>query len=141
MIKPIQNRKAIITSGYGVRVIPGGMKEMHGGIDIAVPGNPSHVPVYATCSGRITAMTDASASCGNSVFIKPSDGDFYCLYFHLDYINPDLQVGEPVVAGEYLGAMGNTGNSRGMHLHYGHRKGMASGTETIDPIEVSELYK
>jgi murein DD-endopeptidase MepM/ murein hydrolase activator NlpD len=37
--------------------------------------------------------------------------------------------------------MGNTGASRGMHLHYGHRKGMVSGSETFDPADVSALYR
>lgn len=141
MTKPVKNKNAVVTSGYGKRTIPNGSTEFHGGIDIAVTGNPKHVPIYSTCLGKVTAITDASASCGNAVFIKPVDHDFYCLYFHLDYVNPDIYVGATVAEDDYIGAMGNTGNSRGMHLHYGHRKGMESGSETIDPQEVRGLYK
>jgi murein DD-endopeptidase MepM/ murein hydrolase activator NlpD len=140
MVKPVRNPTATVTSGYGTRTIPNGTKEFHGGIDIAVTCKEEHIPIYATCDGVITARTDASASCGNSWFVRADGKDFYCLYFHLAYTNPDLRIGDRVKAGDYLGAMGNTGNSRGVHLHYGHRKGMESGTETLDPQEVRRLY-
>jgi len=139
MTKPVKNKGAIITSHFGTRVIPNGDTEFHGGIDIAVPG-VKRVPIYAACSGKIAALTDEKASCGNAVFIKPYVGDYYCLYFHLDFLNPDLSVADSLLAGDYLGTMGNTGVSRGVHLHYGHRKGLTSGTECIDPIEVAGLY-
>lgn len=139
MTKPIKNKKAIITSPYGKRTLKG-KEENHGGIDIAVQGNP-RCPVYATCDGTITTIiTDPKASCGIAVFIKPQDKDYYCLYFHLEFVNPDLLYGDKVKEGDYLGTMGNTGHSFGVHLHYGHRKGMASGTECYDPKEVSSLY-
>jgi murein DD-endopeptidase MepM/ murein hydrolase activator NlpD len=139
MTKPVKNKYAIITSQFGERRIPDGTIENHGGIDIAVPG-VRYVPIYATCSGKVAAITDATASCGNAVFVKPDVGDYYCLYFHLDFVNPDIAVNDQVLEGDYLGTMGNTGVSRGIHLHYGHRKGMTSGTECIDPVDVSGLY-
>lgn len=142
MIRPIKNKNAIMTSGYGNRTLPNGNIEFHGGIDIAVPKNPTGVPVYATCAGTIGAIiTDASISCGRAVFIKRENADYFCLYMHLETVNPDMSVGDYIAQGQYLGTMGNTGASRGMHLHYGHRKSMVSGSETYDPIEVSELYK
>jgi len=146
MTKPVKNKNAVVTSGYGVRTLDG-KKEFHGGLDISVPGNPQHVPIYSTMSGVITAIIyDANASCGKAVFVKPDKSDFYCLYFHLDYINADLFVDEHIEEGQYIGGMGYTGrcippNKNGTHLHYGHRKGMESGTETLDPQEVRGMYK
>lgn len=142
MIRPIRNKKAVMTSGYGHRTLPNGSTEFHGGIDIAVHGNPVGVPVYSTCAGTIGAIiTDASISCGRAVFIKREGADYYCLYMHLETVNADLSVGDYIPQATYLGTMGNTGASRGMHLHYGHRKSMVSGSETYDPVEVSALYK
>lgn len=141
MTKPIKNKNAVITSPYGNRTVLD-KTEFHGGIDIAVPGNPAGVPVYATCAGIVGAIiTDAKMSCGRAVFIKKDSPEYYCLYMHLETVNADLSVGEHVIEGAYLGTMGNTGFSRGMHLHYGHRKTMVSGSETYPPDEVSALYK
>lgn len=140
MKKPVTCKGAIITSPYGERMITNGKKEFHGGIDIAVPG-VANVPIFAAYDGRVEAIiTNAKISCGLSFFIYNHCG-FYCLYFHLAIINPCLSVGDKIDEGAYLGIMGNTGNSRGVHIHYGHRKGMASGTETYEPTEIIKLYE
>jgi len=140
MIKPIQNKNAIITSPYGERILNGN-KEFHNGIDIAVKGNPNCVPVYASFAGVIGAIiNDSSMNCGRAVFVKRNDADFYCLYFHLASINSDLSVNDHIAEGMFLGIMGSSGFSTGQHLHYGHRKGMVSGTECYDPKEITQLY-
>lgn len=141
MIKPVQNKKAIITSPYGKRKLDG-VEQMHEGIDIAVIGNPSCVPVYATCSGTIGAiLNDSSMNCGRAVFVKKDNAEYYCLYFHLASINSDLSVNDKISEGSFIGIMGSSGHSTGQHLHYGHRKSMLSGTEAYNPEEVSKLYK
>lgn len=140
MTKPVKNKNAIITSLYGNRIL-NNENQFHEGIDIAVKGNPAGVPVYATCNGFIGAIIyDAKISCGKAVFIKRFDADYYCLYFHLDSVNADLSQNDFVHEGDFIGIMGNTGHSFGQHLHYGHRKGMQSGTETYDPKEITSLY-
>jgi murein DD-endopeptidase MepM/ murein hydrolase activator NlpD len=52
---------------------------------------------------------------GNVVVINHGNG-WQTLYAHLDTYN--VGCGQSVFQGNVIGAMGNTGNSSGSHLHY-----------------------
>jgi len=83
----------------------------HKGIDLAAS---TGTPIYATRSGIVTRAEYGSAN-GNFVFINHGDG-FTSVYLHMDeYI---VKPGQYVAQGEQIGTVGNTGLSKGAHLHF-----------------------
>ncbi|MEY8349662.1 peptidoglycan DD-metalloendopeptidase family protein [Bacillus cereus] len=87
----------------------------HYGIDIAASIG---TPVVAIRSGIVT-KSYFSNSYGHVVFVK--HGEYEAVYAHLNkrYV---LQ-GEHIARGEVIGEVGNTGESRGAHLHLEVHKG------------------
>ncbi len=100
------------TSGYGFRYDPfHGRGAMHGGIDMA----GSHgEPIYASASGRVV-RAERFAGYGNCIDIDHGKG-IVTRYGHLASIG--VNVGDSVIIGEKIGAMGSTGRSTGTHLHF-----------------------
>jgi murein DD-endopeptidase MepM/ murein hydrolase activator NlpD len=84
----------------------------HLGIDIAA-GEGS--PVYAADSGVITAMGNDQSGYGNVIQIKHGNS-YFTAYAHLSMI--EVSMCQSVYAGQRIGAAGDTGNSRGVHLHF-----------------------
>ena len=117
---PVPN--ALITSKFGPR---GRKHRMHKGIDIDLETGDA---VHAAFEGKIRyAMYNDSY--GNCVVIRHPNG-LETYYAHLDKIL--VKSGDYVQAGDYLGAGGNTGRSRGSHLHFEVRfLGVA-----IDPFSI-----
>ncbi|PFK29130.1 peptidase M23 [Bacillus cereus] len=87
----------------------------HYGIDIAATIG---TPVVAIRGGTVT-KSYFSNSYGHVVFVK--HGEYEAVYAHLNkrYV---LQ-GERIARGEVIGEVGNTGESRGAHLHLEVHKG------------------
>lgn len=56
-------------------------------------------------------------SYGNYVKIKHDNG-YYTLYAHMEYNSVTVKTGDRVRKGEVIGYMGNTGYSKGAHLHF-----------------------
>ncbi|MDO6629938.1 peptidoglycan DD-metalloendopeptidase family protein [Bacillus thuringiensis] len=81
----------------------------HYGIDVAAPIG---TPVAAIQDGKVT-KSYYSSSYGNVVFIK--HGEYEAVYAHLNkrYVGQ----GDYISKGEKIGEVGNTGESRGAHLH------------------------
>ena len=67
-------------------------------------------------------------SYGNYVKIK-HDNNYYTLYAHMVYKSVKVKTGDTVKKGEVIGSMGNTGHSKGAHLHFE----VYRGNELIDP--------
>lgn len=122
---PVPN--ALITSKFGPR---GRRHKMHKGIDIDLETGD---PVYAAFEGKVRyAMYNESY--GNCVVIRHPNG-LETYYAHLSRI--DVKSGDYVQAGDHLGAGGNTGHSRGSHLHFEIRfLGVA-----IDPFTIIQEGK
>ncbi|PEB52662.1 peptidase M23 [Bacillus pseudomycoides] len=81
----------------------------HYGIDIAAPiGTP-----VAAIQGGVVTKSYFSNSYGHVVFIK--HGEYEAVYAHLNkrYVTQ----GTRIARGELIGEVGNTGESRGAHLH------------------------
>jgi murein DD-endopeptidase MepM/ murein hydrolase activator NlpD len=99
-----------LTSGYGPR-----WGRLHAGIDIA-DESPDAI-VVAAASGTVI-RSYYSATYGNCVLITHKiDGmTFTTLYAHLE--KSTVTTGQSISKGEMLGYMGNTGDSRGKHLHF-----------------------
>ena len=102
-----------ISSPFGYRWHPiTGEWKMHNGVDMAAPEG---TPIYATRSGYVTiAAVDWAA--GNYVKIDHQDG-YSSIYMHMTHYV--VARGEYVKAGQLIGYVGNTGLSKGAHLHFG----------------------
>ncbi|MFV0560327.1 MAG: peptidoglycan DD-metalloendopeptidase family protein [Enterococcus sp.] len=103
----------VITSPFGSREDPTGASgTTHNGIDFA---GTSGTPVFAAKSGTVVEA-GYHWSAGNHVVLKHSDGH-YSYYMHLSSCTVTLN--QEVTVGTVLGGMGTTGNSTGVHLHFG----------------------
>jgi len=93
--------------------------EIHKGIDIS---NNTGTPIRATANGTVIAV-GSSGRYGRRIMIyhgTDENGNTYVtIYAHLSQLN--VKAGEKVVQGDIIGLMGNTGFSKGSHLHYGVR--------------------
>lgn len=100
-----------VSSYYGYRKNPfSGQRQLHRGIDIAVPEN---TPVYAAHAGIVeTAAFDSEY--GNYVVIRDEKG-FVTKYAHLNGVNVTAE--QEMESGSRIGLTGNTGSSTGSHLH------------------------
>ena len=63
------------------------------------------------------AVDNPATRGGRSVSLLGDDGVRYYLA-HFDAIAPELEPGDAVAAGEYLGTMGDTGRTSACHLHF-----------------------
>ena len=101
-----------VTSPFGARSNPlTGAAEFHQGIDI---GAPSGAPIRAAAAGTVTYAGPMSGY-GNVVVIS-HPGGMQTQYSHQSHLN--VSVGQPVTAGEVIGAVGATGNATGPHLDF-----------------------
>ena len=103
-----------VSSPYGWRANPwgNGPSEFHEGIDLV---GASGTSIYASKAGTV-ATTGYDASAGNYVIINHGDG-YYSYYLHLSSFA--VSTGQSVGQGSLVGGMGTTGNSTGVHLHFG----------------------
>ncbi|KPF82621.1 peptidase M24 [Brevundimonas sp. AAP58] len=100
------------TSSFGVRFDPfNGRPAVHQGQDFAAPLN---TPIYATAPG-IVSFAGVRSGYGNTVEIDHGRG-FKTRYAHLNSIA--VRTGQRVGLTQRIGAMGSTGRSTGVHLHY-----------------------
>lgn len=88
-----------------------GFTEEHPGVDIAAPLGS---PVVATARG-VVAEVDTDEVLGLFVRVKHPSG-YETVYGHLQrsYVKP----GQKVLAGDLVGAVGESGRTSGPHLHY-----------------------
>jgi murein DD-endopeptidase MepM/ murein hydrolase activator NlpD len=95
-----------ITSTFGPR-----KKRYHYGVDIDLETGDC---VAAAFDGRVR-IVKKSKSYGNVVVVRHSSG-LETYYAHLSKTN--VEIGQEVFAGQVIGLGGNTGRSRGSHLHF-----------------------
>ena len=113
--KPIASYKRV-SSEFGYRPHPiFGTTRLHNGIDLAAPTGTA---IYAAYDGRVVAAT-YSYSMGNYIMIDHGD-NLYTIYMHCSALYSS--VGDVVVRGETIAAVGSTGNSTGPHLHFTVRR-------------------
>ncbi|NIO19702.1 MAG: peptidoglycan DD-metalloendopeptidase family protein [Candidatus Aenigmarchaeota archaeon] len=137
----------VISSGFGLRMEEGSLK-LHGGIDIALPeGTEVYPAADGQVVEIVGGCAAAPASCkiiddttsdpdkrynhrqcgcngglGNYVTLKhhQSGQTFYTFYVHLKDVVTGLKKGDKVVvaSNRHIGLVGNTGYSKGTHLHF-----------------------
>jgi murein DD-endopeptidase MepM/ murein hydrolase activator NlpD len=100
----------VMTSPYGVRM-RSGSPTLHHGVDVAAP---TGTPVRAMKSGRVE-FAGGRGSYGLTV-IMTHGSNVRTLYAHLSRI--DVRAGDQVRGGTVIGAVGQTGNATGPHLHF-----------------------
>lgn len=115
-----------LTSPFGMRFHPIlNIWRMHNGVDMACAEN---TPIYASRSGVVTVADYQENGAGNYVQIDHGDG-YRSIYMHMTrYV---VRPGEYVTAGQTIGYVGNTGLSKGNHLHFG----ISYNGEYVNPME------
>ena len=126
-IKPCEGK---ITSHFRTAKRPN-----HHGIDIAKSGK---VDVVSVADG-VVVKSYTSKSYGETVIIQ-HEGNVQTLYSHL-IRGSRIANGSVVKQGDLIGLMGNTGASRGQHLHFEFHKGPwnTKKSNAINPVSVLPL--
>ena len=95
---------------------------MHNGVDFVNKQNGAvdGKPVYSVTDGKVVRF--ASTPDGNRVGVRvriQAPNGYQYNYFHLqDGSNSHLQYNMTINKGDFIGNVGNTGGSRGGHLHF-----------------------
>jgi murein DD-endopeptidase MepM/ murein hydrolase activator NlpD len=120
----------VLTSYYGWRD-----KRMHKGIDIDLNKGQ---PVAAAFDGKVRIAAKNNGGFGNVVIIMHANG-LETVYAHLSKIK--VKPGQIVLSGQTIGLGGNTGRSRGSHLHFETRyKGHALNPLCFIQYNENKLY-
>lgn len=114
-----------ISYGFGWRGT-----EFHEGADFT-PGQGAHVQAIA--AGTVRIATESGGAYGVTVVIDHIiDGQLISTrYAHMLYGSLQVSAGDTVVAGQFIGETGDTGQSYGAHTHV---EVLENGTTAIDPI-------
>jgi murein DD-endopeptidase MepM/ murein hydrolase activator NlpD len=121
--KPSSN----FTSSFGWR-----WGRQHSGVDFASPS--ASAPVSVIQPGIID--TGYEAGYGNWVAVKHDNGA-ETFYGHLSKV--EVKKGQRIEAGTVIGNQGNTGRSKGDHVHFEYRPG-GPGTNAVDGRGVADSY-
>ncbi len=101
-----------ISSGFGYRSDPfNGGAAFHAGLDFK---GPIGAPIHAAAKG-VVSFAGVKQGYGNCIEVDHGNG-LMTRYAHMSRFVARL--GQPVRAGEVIGAIGNTGRSTGPHLHF-----------------------
>lgn len=130
--QPLANMKDTrISSGFGEFrriVLQDGRlyEDVHNGIDLVYNDGRANAPIYSVEAGEVV-FAQADSAGGLGVIVKHAN--YYSYYWHMSSMA--VQVGSHVDSGTYLGDMGRTGLSSGVHLHLGFSRGYWS--DYFDP--------
>jgi murein DD-endopeptidase MepM/ murein hydrolase activator NlpD len=120
--------KGRLSSTYGLRKHPVlGRYKMHFGIDFA---SPYGTPVYAAQDG-IVSKAFFNGTFGRYILVRHGK-NLSTAYAHLSRFAPQVKPGKIVKKGGILGYVGNSGRTRGAHLHFE----LIQGNRRINPISV-----
>jgi murein DD-endopeptidase MepM/ murein hydrolase activator NlpD len=113
-IQPVSNEDLTrMASGFGMRIDPHyKVPKMHKGMDFTAP---TGTPIYSTGDGIVLRADRKSSGYGKHVRIDHGYG-YVTLYAHMSKML--VRPGQRVERGDIIGEVGNTGKSKGPHLHY-----------------------
>ena len=113
---PLKSGYAVIVSAFGIREdILGGTDDFktHAGIDLECEVGDE---VIATADGVVSYTTMKHPTYGGFIDIEHNNGITSASCAHLSLIS--VKAGQSVKRGDVIGLVGNTGKSKGDHLHY-----------------------
>ncbi|KZX20716.1 M23 family metallopeptidase [Rathayibacter tanaceti] len=119
-----------VSDDYGPRTAPcDGCSTFHKGLDMT-PG--AGTPISSVADGIVRETGETDTGFGNYAVIDHVVGGelVSTLYAHMQWGSLAVSEGQPVKAGQRLGAVGSTGQSTGPHLHL---EVWENGTDPIDP--------
>jgi hypothetical protein len=123
---PLDGKQTRISDNFGQQR-PG---HKHAGIDIrAAIGTP----IYATADGVVSSSENSgrySTSYGNVIYLDHAGG-YQTRYAHMSSFASGITRGSRVTKGQLIGYVGNTGRSKGPHLHYEVR----NNGRPVDPMD------
>ena len=90
-----------------------GIWRMHNGVDLACAEG---TPIYASRGGLVEVAGYQADGAGNYIQLNHGDG-FRSIYMHMTHYI--VRQGQYVAPGQIIGYVGNTGLSKGAHLHFG----------------------
>ena len=112
-LPPVALDKVRLSSLFGYRNDPfSGAPRMHQGVDLS--GNRGE-PIYAAGNGKVVEVRNSFFGYGREVVVDHGFG-YKTRYAHLHRMF--VKVGDEVQRGQQIATMGNTGKSKGVHLHY-----------------------
>lgn len=96
-------------------------------------------PVVSPTAGTVTAVDFQRSGAGYYVVVHSVDGrDFFLCHFQKG--TTAVTLGQPVTAGQQLGAVGMTGDASGPHLHFEIWEGGWRGGYPIDPLAQLKVW-
>lgn len=102
-----------VASGYGMRLHPIlKIRKMHTGMDFTAP---TGTDIYATGDGVVVEVKNSRSGYGKHIVIDHGYG-YRTRYAHMVRFN--VRKGQKIKRGDVIGYVGNTGLSKGPHLHY-----------------------
>jgi murein DD-endopeptidase MepM/ murein hydrolase activator NlpD len=112
-IPPVALENVRLSSLFGYRTDPVyGGRRMHQGVDLS--GDKGE-PIYAPGDGTVVTVKRNYFGYGREIVVDHGFG-YQTRYAHLNTML--VKVGDKVSRGDQIATMGNTGKSKGVHLHY-----------------------
>lgn len=111
----------------------------HQGQDVA---GPEGLQIVAPVAGTISWTAYQADGAGYYIVERGTDGRDY-VFMHLMKGSTRVKIGQAVVAGKWLGNLGNTGHSSGPHLHFEIWVGgwYEKGGHPIDPLPQLQAWQ
>ncbi len=112
-LPPVALDKVRLSSLFGYRKDPfSGAPRMHQGVDLS--GSRGE-PIYVAGDGKVVEVRNSFFGYGREIVVDHGFG-YKTRYAHLHRMY--VKVGDQVKRGDQIATMGNTGKSKGVHLHY-----------------------
>ena len=123
--------------GVGARFGAGRAGHSHQGHDVFAECG---TPMVAARGGRVK-FEQFHAAAGHYLVVDGAGSDVDYAYMHLAEPSP-FRAGDRVYTGQQIGAVGETGNARGCHLHFElwSAPGWYQGGKPVDPLSALQAW-
>jgi murein DD-endopeptidase MepM/ murein hydrolase activator NlpD len=115
MAAPTYSSGYVFPVGGGAAIVS--VSHMHHDYPAADIAAPLGEPVYALADAIVVrSWSTPDPRCGIGLTLQAFDGQVWT-YCHLSVIDPSIEPGVPLTAGQQVGLVGATGDASGPHLH------------------------